>query len=353
MILDRNKRLLFTAWVVLVAFLSGLTGATFLFYLIIRLETDFPMNNIVIEKKDTYTVTSDERWGSLLEELSPSVLAVVKASKVSSKEMSLSGTDILGHALLVTNDGWVLVPTPLVRGVQSHTVEFVSTDKRVFGFSTVLDDEISGLSLVKLTSNNETDFKPVRLGILLTSRTGTGIALFSLDQSLMPHIASGIVTGMALKGSHDKLLSDRTYRYPLISTLGDGVVSNMQGESIAFVFNGNVLPLYAVKARLTSLLTQNKSNAVSLGITYSDRATIIASTVPIQGSRVVAVKKDSPASLAGIKEGDIITRIEDDEIRGLDDISQALLDFRPGQSLHIDYIRGTQRTTVDVKLGAL
>ena len=59
----------------------------------------------------------------------------------------------------------------------------------------------------------------------------------------------------------------------------------------------------------------------------------------------------SPAEEAGLKDGDIITRIEDQAIDAEHPLDAILTSYRPGQAVQVVILRGTTEMTVEVTLG--
>ena len=68
------------------------------------------------------------------------------------------------------------------------------------------------------------------------------------------------------------------------------------------------------------------------------------------GVVVLSVSQGGPADDAGIRPGDIITRIEDDELSAPEDLLAALRRRDPGETVAVETRRGTDTRTVDVEL---
>ncbi len=66
----------------------------------------------------------------------------------------------------------------------------------------------------------------------------------------------------------------------------------------------------------------------------------------MRGVEVIEVVPGSPVEEAGIGVGDVITRIDEREIRGLSDFSEAIEDVEPGQVLVIGLEDGSEATVV-------
>ena len=79
------------------------------------------------------------------------------------------------------------------------------------------------------------------------------------------------------------------------------------------------------------------------------RRTVGGSPTP-SGFRVEEVAVASPAATAGLRVGDVVIAVDDDRVRSLDDVRAALTLTRPGQTVTVEAVRGSETLTVDVVL---
>ena len=70
------------------------------------------------------------------------------------------------------------------------------------------------------------------------------------------------------------------------------------------------------------------------------------------GAYVASVVEDGPAAKAGIQEGDVITKLNDDEITSADGLIIALRSHEVGEKVEITLMRGTEEKKVTVELGS-
>lgn len=68
-----------------------------------------------------------------------------------------------------------------------------------------------------------------------------------------------------------------------------------------------------------------------------------------EGLRVLAVMGDRPAHLAGIKQGDVIIRIDGNEVREMHTYTEALGAMQRGQKAHVVVKRGVEEVTLQVQ----
>ena len=65
------------------------------------------------------------------------------------------------------------------------------------------------------------------------------------------------------------------------------------------------------------------------------------------------VASGGPADKAGLKSGDVITKIGDRLVYSYQDVAAAVRSHRPGDAVPITYTRNGSSTTVNVTLGVL
>ena len=70
-----------------------------------------------------------------------------------------------------------------------------------------------------------------------------------------------------------------------------------------------------------------------------------------QGLKITDVSADSPAAQGGLKSGDVITKIGDVEVEGIEGLATGLRKYKAGQTIKIVVQRGDAEETFDVTLG--
>jgi len=69
------------------------------------------------------------------------------------------------------------------------------------------------------------------------------------------------------------------------------------------------------------------------------------------GAEIKSVTDESAAEKAGLKEGDIITKIGDKKIETPDDLTEAIQDHKPGDKVNITYLRDKKEQKATAELG--
>jgi putative serine protease PepD len=116
---------------------------------------------------------------------------------------------------------------------------------------------------------------------------------------------------------------------------------------------GFAIPSNQVR-RIADQLVQNgtvtNSGRAALGVQVT---TVVDQAGAPKGVAVVAVTPGGPAATAGIRPGDIIVSIEDQQTPTAQSLGAVLADLKPGQTVRVTIQRGNDRGDVQVTLGEL
>lgn len=89
-------------------------------------------------------------------------------------------------------------------------------------------------------------------------------------------------------------------------------------------------------------------------LTDQNKALLGVLTLPgdsVDGARVDMVERGTPADSAGLKSGDIIVKINKDEIHSAEDLSNEIGQFSPGNVVKVTYKRDGETHETNIKLG--
>jgi serine protease Do len=70
-----------------------------------------------------------------------------------------------------------------------------------------------------------------------------------------------------------------------------------------------------------------------------------------KGVEIQSITKESAAEKAGLKKGDVITKVDDTKIETPDDLSDAIQDHEPGDKVTVTYLRDKKEQKVTAELG--
>ncbi len=71
---------------------------------------------------------------------------------------------------------------------------------------------------------------------------------------------------------------------------------------------------------------------------------------PREGVLILEVNEDSPAEKAGLKSGDVITKIGEEKIRDAEDLIEALAEYEDGDKVSLAYVRQGKSATLEIEI---
>lgn len=168
-------------------------------------------------------------------------------------------------------------------------------------------------------------------------------------------ISNSVGYGMVTSANFIYSVPDRNYRLLQTDISGSknasGVLFNMEGQIIGVITDNktesdmeNVIYAYGSTDLRRIVEKMSNSNRVAyLGISGMDVTDRANSELGVPfGAFVKKVDMNSPAMLAGIQQGDVITSISDRDVSKFSDYTSALLLFEPGQTVDVTVMRQSQ-----------
>ncbi|MGR6921023.1 S1C family serine protease [[Actinomadura] parvosata] len=121
--------------------------------------------------------------------------------------------------------------------------------------------------------------------------------------------------------------------------INTAIASQAQGGGVGFA-----IPVNTAKQVADQLISTGKVTHAFLGVSVTD------ATGDVPGALIRQVTAGSPAEQAGLKEGDLITKIGDKTVDGGDTVVGQVRGFKPGQEVKITYMRDGTTHEVTVTL---
>ncbi|WP_194915305.1 S1C family serine protease, partial [Catenulispora rubra] len=114
---------------------------------------------------------------------------------------------------------------------------------------------------------------------------------------------------------------------------------------------GFAIPISEALPIVDALAQGKPAQIASLGVAQNGQSDTTTRTAG--GYKVQQVTSGAPADKAGLKTGDVITKIGDRLVYSYQDVAAAVRSHRPGDTVAITYTRNGSSTTVNVTLGVL
>lgn len=336
-------------------------------------------NTVIINKTEQVVIRENDSVETIALSASPSVVNILSVRKVGA-EIGKAGEDtqgnvgmLQGSGVLVTNDGLIATFHTALLEDASYTVFLYNGASYPANF--VANDPLTGISYLSIKSSNLpaisfADPKDIRSGkkLLLIANTSeeyrnrySTALLGNTDKTF--NIAGGaIASSERWEGVYAVDAANiRPYLGgPAIDYDGHlvGIVGNAPRDG---GFNFFLLPSNAVKESLEREVRGTLSARPSLGVSYlsitkayaianslgRDRGALV--TTPLKNPGL-AVLFGSPAQNAGIRMGDIVIAVNDQEINLDNPLSVAIGRLQKGDSATIRLLRDGEESDVEVAL---
>ena len=252
----------------------------------------------------------------------------------------------LGTGFVLSKDGYVCTNHHVIKDVDKITVKVneKTYDAEIIGY-----DERTDLALLKMKSRDK--FSPVFLGDSDKVRVGDwAIAIgnpFGLDKTFTVGVVSATArTDVDLMGgSQSHLQTDASINPgnsggPLINIDGEviGINRMIYSSSGGYMGIGFAIPINHAKMILKQLKEYKKVRRGFIGVQIVPFTEDYAKEIGLknnEGALVGAVVPGSPAEKSGMLVGDVITKVNDAQVKGFSDLIQEVEKTPIGKTLRM------------------
>jgi serine protease Do len=294
-----------------------------------------------------------------------SVVTKVVEKSASSVVTVSSGDKDIGTGFVISSDGLIVTNKHVV-------VDTTATYKVVIGKNESVEvlniyrDPVNDLAILKINKNG---LVPVDLGDSDRLKVGQtviaiGTALGEFRSTVTKGVISGLgrgitagEVGMESEKLDDVIQVDAAINPgnsggPLFDSSGEvigvNVAVSQNGQSIGFA-----LPINLIKSSVDNFRNTGEFDRPYLGIAYKivSKVASVANNIPV-GAYVQTVASGSPAEIAGLVSGDVITEIDGQKITEDEAtlIAKIVNQKKIGDSLSIKYVRAGKENEIEVKL---
>jgi len=272
-----------------------------------------------------------------------------------------------GSGFVLSRDGYILTNYHVVKGAETVTVTMYNGDE--FSAQYIGGEEDYDIAVIKVEAEN---LQPVTLGDSGELNVGDhvlaiGNPLGELTFSMSGGMVSCVDRAINVDGTPFNMIQTDTSINPGNS---GGPLFNQYGEVVGIVSakysqssNGTTveglgfaIPMNDVFSMVKDIMTNGYvSNRAYLGITPQTMTESWAAQFHYDvtsGVFINYVEPDSAADKAGLKMGDVITKVDDTAVKSVEDLNLAKKKYSAGDTATLEVYRPEGSVTVEITWGA-
>ncbi|SDM24638.1 putative serine protease PepD [Nonomuraea maritima] len=295
------------------------------------------------------------------------------AAAVQPSVVMIQGQTGEGSGVVLSEDGLVLTNNHVVEGAGQGggqmTVKF--SDGRTARASVVGTDPTTDLAVIK--AEDVSGLTAARLGDSDALKVGDPVLAIGSPLGLAGSVTAGIVSaldrtlttgpeqpqlppgwgqqqqsaGTTIGGAiqTDASINPGNSGGALVDAAGEvigintAIASNAAGGGVGFA-----IPVNTAKQVSEQLIKTGKVSHAFLGVSVTD------ATGDVPGALISQVTAGSPAEKAGLRQGDLITKIDNTAVDGGETVVGQVRGYKPGQQVEVTYLRNGKSDKVTVTL---
>ncbi|MEL7217211.1 MAG: Do family serine endopeptidase [Pseudomonadota bacterium] len=377
-----------------VRYVYGLTSALLVGGAAVSLITGQPAGAQVAQNDDSVmsrvvpAAGAPESFADLTQQLQPAVVNIATRQRVEVNSNPFAGTPFadlfnrrrgqsqqpqtreaqsLGSGFIISADGFVVTNNHVVAPNNRATLEEITVtmpDGTEYEAELVGADAASDLAVLKIKSDQSFPF--VQFGDSSEARVGEWVVAIGNPFGLGGTVTSGIISAVYRNtgqgGAYDRYIQTDA---SINRGNSGGPLFDMQGNVIGInnaIFSpsgGSVGIGFAIPAEIAAPIVDQLKDGREiergfLGVGLDSMSDDLADSLGLprnRGEIIQNVQDDSAADAAGLRAGDIVTKVNGKDVTSEQTVSFLVANLEPGAVVPIEILRDGQRQTVRATLG--
>jgi serine protease Do len=271
----------------------------------------------------------------------------------------------IGSGVIISPDGYIVTNNHVVDGALQMRVTL--SDRRVMTAKLVGVDKLTDLAVVKVDAH---DLPSIAWGDSAKLKPGQTVLAFGSPFGYFQNsVTRGIVSAVNRENPYrddarkpggyiqtDAAINPGNSGGALVNSHGElvGINTFIISNSGSFAGAGFAIPSQLVRATAEQLIKSGVVHHGYLGVTLNDVTPANANFFNLKtatGAIAAQVTPDSPASRAGLKNGDVIDSLNGQKIENGSALQVAVSETSPGTTIELGIIRNGSAQTLSVKVG--
>ena len=293
------------------------------------------------------------------------VSSVVGITTVEVQEYLFSQREVpgTGSGVIVDSNGYILTNSHVIAGGNARSIVVLFENGEKLPANVIYNDNDLDMAIIKVDA---TGLPVATLGDSDSLEVGEiAIAIGNpLGLEFQRTVTSGIISGLnrSIQFDNNNIISNLIQTDASINPGNSGgPLLNRKGEVIGINTAkiksaeglGFTIPINDIKLVIENIVKNGTSKSVFMGIsgvTIDEYQTKLGIDLEVkQGVILIKVEENTPASRAGLMYGDIITKIDDEEIKDISQLKRTLYKYKKGDKATITLIRNNTETLIDIE----
>jgi len=304
----------------------------------------------------------------IVKRLRPSVVHILTEGTSFNVFGETQPTEGVGTGIIIDAEGHIVTNNHVISldtNLPARGITVTLSDGRKLSAQLVGADEPTDLAVLQITAE---DLTPAGLGD--ASRLEVGEEVVAIGHAL--NLPGGPTVTRGVVSAKDRLIQEDPYMIPgAIQTdaainpgNSGGPLVNSAAEVVGITTQvirgtaeglGFAISIDTAKPIIEELIAKGRVERGVLGIRLVNITPEIAQEydLPVQsGVGIGAMDAAGPAATAGLQTGDIVVRIAGEDVNNSGDLINVLTEHKGGETVKVEYYRGSQRQEVDVTLAS-
>lgn len=271
----------------------------------------------------------------------------------------------IGSGVIISPDGYIITNNHVVDGATQ--IKVTLHDRRILSAKVIGTDKLTDLAVIKV---NATDLPAISWGDSSKLEPGQTVLAFGSPFGYFQFsVTRGIVSAINRQDPYsqdarkpggfiqtDAAINPGNSGGALVDAHGEliGINTSIVTSSGSFAGAGFAIPSQIAQAVSKQLIAHGKVDHGYLGIAMNDVTPDNAHFFKLKddsGAIVAQVTPNSPASRAGLKQGDVIAQLNGQRVANGSALQVAISEMAPGTKITLGLLRDGQPSTVDVTVG--
>jgi serine protease Do len=272
----------------------------------------------------------------------------------------------LGSGVIISPDGYIVTNNHVVDGAMD--IRVTMSDRRIMSAKLIGRDPLTDLAVIKI---NGTNLPSVPFGDSTKLHPGQSVLAFGNPYGFRFTVTRGIVSALNRPNPDsnnprkpgefiqtDAAINPGNSGGPLVDAHGEvvGINTFLISPSGTFSGMGFAIPTQIVRPTVDSLIRNGKVTHAYMGVGITDVTPENSKFFDMSkavGAVVTQVEPNSPGAKAGLKVGDVITKIDGRDVSDAGQLQVEVGQQQPGTTLHLDVIRDGKSISVPVTVQEL